>query len=142
MFDFFGGQGDLKDRSVRVLHNLSFIEDPTRLFRAVRFEQRLGFTIGRQTERLMASAVRLRSVKKIAGVRILHELEQILDEPRVVSALERLDHFELLKFIDPQLRLIDTLPVYLLLLNGQVVVLICSIPMKVTAVGWSTFLYA
>ncbi len=104
MLDFFGGQSDLKDRSVRVLHNLSFIEDPTRLFRAVRFEQRLGFTIGRQTARLMTSALRLRSVKKIAGIRILHELEQILDEPRVVPALERLDQFELLKFIDPQLR--------------------------------------
>ncbi|MCK4503544.1 MAG: CBS domain-containing protein, partial [Desulfuromonadales bacterium] len=103
MFDFFGGQRDLKDKSIRVLHNLSFIEDPTRLFRAVRFEQRLGFVIGRQTVRLMRSAVRLRSVKKVAGIRILHELEQILDEPRVVPALARLDEFELLKFIDPKL---------------------------------------
>lgn len=104
MLDFFGGQRDLKDRAIRVLHNLSFIEDPTRLFRAVRFEQRLGFNIGRQTERLMRSAVQIKSVKKIAGLRILHELEQILDEPRVVAALERLDQFDLLKFIDPQLR--------------------------------------
>jgi len=103
MLDFFGGQRDLKDKSIRVLHNLSFIEDPTRLFRAVRFEQRLGFCIGRQTERLMRGAVRLKSVKKIAGLRILHELEQILDEPRVVPALARLDQFDLLKFIDPQL---------------------------------------
>ncbi len=103
MLDFFGGQRDLKDKSIRVLHNLSFIEDPTRLFRAVRFEQRLGFCIGRQTERLMRGAVRLRSVKKIAGPRILNELEQILDEPRVVPALARLEQFELLKFIDPQL---------------------------------------
>ncbi|MCK4502279.1 MAG: CBS domain-containing protein, partial [Desulfuromonadales bacterium] len=104
MLDFFGGQRDLKDKSIRVLHNLSFIEDPTRLFRAVRFEQRLGFCIGRQTKRLMRSAVGLKSVKKVAGLRILNELEQILDEPRVVSALDRLDQFELLKFIDPQLR--------------------------------------
>ncbi|MDX2493346.1 MAG: CBS domain-containing protein [Desulfuromusa sp.] len=104
MLDFFGGQRDLKDKSIRVLHNLSFIEDPTRLFRAVRFEQRLGFCIGRQTERLMRGAVRLKSVKKIAGVRILNELEQILDEPRVVPALARLEQFDLLKFIDPQLR--------------------------------------
>ncbi|MEE4255193.1 MAG: CBS domain-containing protein [Desulfuromusa sp.] len=104
MLDFFGGQRDLKDQAIRALHNLSFIEDPTRLFRAVRFEQRLGFNIGRQTERLMRSAVQLKSVKKIAGLRILHELEQILDEPRVVAALQRLDQFDLLKFIDPQLR--------------------------------------
>ncbi|MDA3904133.1 MAG: CBS domain-containing protein [Desulfuromusa sp.] len=104
MLDFFGGQRDLKDKAIRVLHNLSFIEDPTRLFRAVRFEQRLGFSIGRQTERLMRSAARLKSVQKVAGLRILHELEQILDEPRVVPALARLDQFDLLKFIDPQLR--------------------------------------
>lgn len=104
MLDFFGGQRDLKDKSIRVLHSLSFIEDPTRLYRAVRFEQRLGFCIGRQTERLMRSAVRLKSVQKVAGLRILNELEQILDEPRVVPVLNRLDQFDLLKFIDPQLR--------------------------------------
>lgn len=103
MLDFFGGQRDLKDKSIRVLHSLSFIEDPTRLYRAVRFEQRLGFCIGRQTERLMRSAVRLKSVQKVSGLRILNELEQILDEPRVVPALNRLGQFELLKFIDPQL---------------------------------------
>ncbi len=103
MLDFFGGQRDLKDKSIRILHNLSFIEDPTRLFRAVRFEQRLGFSIGRQTERLMRSALRLKSVRKISGIRILHELEQILDEPRVVPALNRLEQFDLLKFIDPKL---------------------------------------
>lgn len=104
MLDFFGGQRDLKDRSVRVLHNLSLIEDPTRLFRAVRFEQRLGFKIGRQTERLMRSAVRMNLVKKVGGPRLLSELRQILDEPQVISALRRLEEFSLLKFIDPHLR--------------------------------------
>lgn len=66
LLDFFGGQRDLKDKSIRVLHNLSLIEDPTRLFRAVRFEQRLGFRIGQQTERLMRSAVRMNLVKRLA----------------------------------------------------------------------------
>ncbi len=103
LLDFFGGQRDLKERSVRVLHNLSFIEDPTRLFRAVRFEQRLGFRIGQQTERLMRSAVRMNLVKKVGGARILNELRYILNEPQVVSALRRLEQFELLKFIDPRL---------------------------------------
>ena len=104
MLDFYGGQRDIKDKSIRVLHNLSFIEDPTRLFRAVRFEQRLGFRIGRQTERLMRSAVRMKLVKKVGGIRIMNELEHILDEPRVISALERLDQFKLLQFLDPHLR--------------------------------------
>ena len=104
MLDFFGGLRDLKDKSIRVLHNLSFIEDPTRLYRAVRFEQRLGFRIGRQTERLMRSAVRMKLVKKVGGARILSELMQILDEPRVVPALQRLEQFELLALIDRRLR--------------------------------------
>ncbi len=103
MLDFFGGQRDLKEKTIRVLHNLSFIEDPTRLFRAVRFEQRLGFRIGPQTERLMRSAVRMNLVKKVGGSRILSELQQILDEPQVVSALRRMGQFDLLKFIDSRL---------------------------------------
>ncbi len=103
MLDFFGGQRDIKDRSIRVLHNLSFIEDPTRLFRAVRFEKRLDFRVGRQTERLMRSAVRMKLVRKVGGARIMHELQQIFDEPQVVSALERLEQLDLLKFIDPHL---------------------------------------
>lgn len=103
LLDFFGGQRDLKDKSIRILHNLSLIEDPTRLFRAVRFEQRLGFRIGQQTERLMRSAVRMNLVKRVGGARILSELRQILDEPQVISALRRLEQFDLLKFIDPHL---------------------------------------
>lgn len=47
LIDFFGAQKDLKRKMIRVLHNLSFVEDPTRVFRAVRFEQRFGFRIGK-----------------------------------------------------------------------------------------------
>jgi tRNA nucleotidyltransferase (CCA-adding enzyme) len=104
LLDFFGGQRDLKERSIRILHNLSFVEDPTRLFRAVRFEQRLGFSIGRQTERLMHSAIRLNLVGKLGGARIFHELRLILGESEVVGALKRLHQFDLLRFIDPRLR--------------------------------------
>jgi tRNA nucleotidyltransferase (CCA-adding enzyme) len=55
LFDYYGGQRDIDDKVLRVLHNLSFVEDPTRVFRAVRFEQRLGFKIGKQTEHLLCS---------------------------------------------------------------------------------------
>ncbi len=103
VLDFYGGQRDLRDKSIRVLHNLSFIEDPTRLYRAVRFEQRLNFTIGRQTERLMHSAVELKMVRKVGGVRIFNELKHILKEPQILSALERLNHFGLLQVIDARI---------------------------------------
>src|SRR4030067_2664131 len=53
LLDSFGGQRDLKERVIRVLHNLSFVEDPTRIFRAIRFEQRFGFHIGKHTQNLM-----------------------------------------------------------------------------------------
>ena len=105
VLDFYGGQRDLRDKSIRVLHNLSFIEDPTRLYRAVRFEQRLNFRIGRQTERLMRSAVQLKMVRKAGGVRILNELKHILIEAHIVPALERLDQFGLLQIIDKRIKL-------------------------------------
>jgi tRNA nucleotidyltransferase (CCA-adding enzyme) len=104
VLDFFSGQRDLKDRSIRVLHNLSFVEDPTRAFRAVRFEQRLGFTIGGQTERLLKNAVARRVVGRVGGRRILNELRHILGEAQVLSALKRLDSLGLLPFVSPSLK--------------------------------------
>lgn len=104
LLDFFGAQRDLKDRSIRVLHNLSFIEDPTRAFRAVRFEQRLGFTIGGQTERLLKNAVAMQVVGRVGGRRILNELRHILGEAQVIPALKRLDSLGLLPFVSPSLQ--------------------------------------
>ncbi|MEK7306748.1 MAG: CBS domain-containing protein, partial [Nitrospirota bacterium] len=57
--DFFGGQRDIKEKTIKVLHNLSFIEDPTRVFRAIRFEQRFNFSIGKYTQNLIKSAVKM-----------------------------------------------------------------------------------
>ena len=103
LLDFFGGQRDLKEHSIRVLHNLSFIEDPTRAFRGVRFEQRLNFTLGAQTERLLRSAVAMGVVARVSGRRILNELCHILGEEQVIPALKRLDQLGLLPFISPGL---------------------------------------
>lgn len=105
LVDFFGGQRDLKDKAIRVLHNLSFVEDPTRVFRAVRFEQRLGFHIGRPTEHLLRNAVRLGFVEKVGGFRLFHELELILREPEPWPAIARLGGFKLLQFIHPDIEL-------------------------------------
>ncbi|MCK7515876.1 MAG: hypothetical protein MZV70_75850 [Desulfobacterales bacterium] len=59
LIDFFNAQKDIKEKAIRVLHNLSFVEDPTRVFRAIRFEQRFGFAIGRLTAGLIQNAVRM-----------------------------------------------------------------------------------
>ena len=59
LVDYFNCQNDLKERRIQVLHNLSFVEDPTRIFRAIRFEGRLDFTITRHTEKLIKNTVQM-----------------------------------------------------------------------------------
>lgn len=103
LVDHYGGVRDLEDRAVRVLHNLSFIEDPTRMFRAVRFEQRLGFHIGLQTEQLLRSAVRLGVLDRVSGKRLASELMLILSERDPLAAVNRLAVFDLLRHLHPGL---------------------------------------
>jgi len=104
--DYFGGRHDIQKRVVRVLHNLSFVEDPTRVFRAIRFEQRLGFTIAPHTENLIRSAVRMDVVGKVGGRRLANELEQILREKEPLGAISRMGALGLLSFIHPALKLV------------------------------------
>lgn len=93
LIDFFGGQRDLKDRTIRVLHNLSLVEDPTRILRAIRFEQRFGFKIGKQTAALIRNAVRMGLIQKLGGRRLLHEIQLIMVEDDPLPALRRMTEF-------------------------------------------------
>ena len=104
LIDFFGAQRDLRDRTIRVLHNLSFVEDPTRVFRAVRFEQRLRFRISPHTESLIRNAVKMNFLDKLGGKRLLTELIIILREKEPVQAVERMNSLGLLRFIHPRLQ--------------------------------------
>lgn len=103
LLDFFGGQKDLQEKTVRVLHNLSFVEDPTRAFRAIRFEQRLGFQLDPHTEGLLRSAVRAGLVERVGGKRLLGELIQILKEQEPVLAVKRMAQLGLLTSIHTEL---------------------------------------
>lgn len=103
--DYFGGQQALSERVVKVLHNLSFVEDSTRVFRAIRFEQRLGFHIAPHTENLIRSAVRMHLLDKLGGERLFSELVQIMREKDPVAAIRRMSCFGLLPFIHPSLKL-------------------------------------
>jgi len=103
LIDFFGAQGDIKEKSIRVLHSLSFVEDPTRVFRAVRFEQRFGFQIGKFTVNLMKNAVKMSFLSKIGGPRIWRELVLILSEADPGRIMKRLQELDLLRFIYPSL---------------------------------------
>jgi tRNA nucleotidyltransferase (CCA-adding enzyme) len=105
MLDFYGGMDDLANRVIRVLHSLSFVDDPTRILRAARFEARLGFHLDPRSEALISEALPL--LDRVTGGRIRHELEQIFRERAPEAALERLDALGALKEIDPALRYDD-----------------------------------
>ena len=104
LIDSFGGVRDIKEKVVRVLHNLSFVEDPTRVFRAIRFEQRLGFQIGKHTQNLMRNAVKMGFMDRLSGGRILSEFILILQEGNPIPALKRMRDFNLFHFLHPHLK--------------------------------------
>ena len=105
LVDFFSAQRDIKEKTIRVLHSLSFVEDPTRIFRAVRFEQRFGFTIGKMTEGLIKNAVKMDFFRRLSGHRVFGELRQILEEDDPVPAIERLAEFNLLVSLHEALKI-------------------------------------
>jgi tRNA nucleotidyltransferase (CCA-adding enzyme) len=102
-YDFFGGFRDLGRRTVRVLHNLSFVEDPTRLLRAVRYEARLGFEMDRHTLSLARGCIEMRLVGDLASARLRDELIDLLREPRALAALERMSEIGLDRALHPGL---------------------------------------
>lgn len=102
LLDFYGGENDLKRGLIRVLHSLSFVEDPTRMLRAARLEQRLGFHTEARTEELLGDARDL--LDRVSGERIYHELHLIFHEAKPERALLRLDEWSVLRQIHAELR--------------------------------------
>ncbi len=102
LLDFWGGYGDLRKGLVRVLHSLSFIDDPTRILRAIRFEQRFGFKIEKRTLDLLLEAND--QLKTVSGERIRHELDLMLQEAHPALCLNRMADLEILAMIHPSLR--------------------------------------
>jgi tRNA nucleotidyltransferase (CCA-adding enzyme) len=105
LIDFFAARKDIKEKIIRILHNLSFVEDPTRVFRAIRFEQRFEFTIGKLTAGLISNAVAMDFFRGLSGKRVFTELRLIMEEKNSVSAIMRLKDFDLLKVIHPSINL-------------------------------------
>ncbi len=103
LIDFFGGQRDLREKAIRVLHNLSFVEDPTRAFRAVRFSERFGFKISRHTENLIKSAIEMNLFNMLSGPRLYEELRLAFHETEPIKTLRKLSDMGLLKVIHPSL---------------------------------------
>jgi tRNA nucleotidyltransferase (CCA-adding enzyme) len=104
LLDYYGGQRDLKDGIIRVLHSLSFVEDPTRVFRAVRFEHRFGFRLGKETLGLIKGAVKMDLFHRLSGSRLLTELILLLSEEKPRPAITRLGELDLTRFLHPKLK--------------------------------------
>ena len=91
MLDPRGGQCDLRARTIRVLHAGSFQDDPTRIFRAIRFEQRFGFHLARSTSRLLGKAASTNLIRQLSGPRLQNEILLLFAEHDPVRAIARLD---------------------------------------------------
>lgn len=99
LLDPFGGRSDLERRRIRVLHNLSFTEDPTRIFRAVRFETRFHFRMDPHTQALARHGIRDGVLARISPDRLRKELLQTLREPRCLGAIKRLEELGVLEWL-------------------------------------------
>ena len=102
LIDPHGGESDLYAGMLRVLHDRSFEDDPTRLFRGVRFEQRFDFAFAADTLSLITPALPV--LDQVSGDRIRHELEWIFREAQPLKALARLDDLSILRQIEPDLQ--------------------------------------
>jgi tRNA nucleotidyltransferase (CCA-adding enzyme) len=114
LLDFFGGVLDLRSRQIRVLHANSFIEDPTRIYRAVRFAVRLGFAIESQTQEYIRYAIESGVYERLQlknhpapalTTRLKAELNYILESNYWKPALQMLSGLEALRCLHPQLTL-------------------------------------
>ena len=102
LHDYWGGLKDLQDEKIRVLHSLSFVDDPTRILRAVRYEKRYNFAISERSYQLLLEARSL--MNRISGDRIRHELDNILDEENAIQMLDRLNELDVLSEIHKDLK--------------------------------------
>ncbi len=105
LVDFFGGEDDVKRGVVRTLYNLSFIEDPTRIFRAIRFEQRYDFCMDENTQYFLRWAVKNNFLKQVSKERIREEIIAILNECAPWKAIKRMAEFKILGSIYPEIKM-------------------------------------
>jgi len=117
LLDFYGGQNDLTAGLIRVLHSLSFVEDPTRMLRAARLLARLNFRLEERTAELLTNALDL--LDRVSAERIWHELELIFKEHQPAPALQQLQQLGILAAIHPDLVMDDWLDSHLSLLTSH-----------------------
>jgi len=104
LVDPFGGRADLAARLLRVLHNLSFIDDPTRIFRAIRYEARYGLRLEEHSARLARACIEMGLVGDVSSARLRDELQTLLGDSGAVGGVLRLGELTADRAIHPHLR--------------------------------------
>ena len=103
LYDPCGGLADLRAGTIRILHSASFLDDPTRLLRAVRYEVRLGFAMDEDTERTARAAIAEEAMSTVSGARVRDELMDLLGEPEAPGGVERMRELGLDRALHPAL---------------------------------------
>lgn len=103
LIDVFGGREDLGRKRLRVLHARSFWDDPTRIIRAVRFEQRFGFVLEAKTRALLRQALREKAGEALSPTRLFVELWKVFGEPRPDLCWQRLQELKIPEWLHPGL---------------------------------------
>ncbi|MBI5419702.1 MAG: CBS domain-containing protein [Deltaproteobacteria bacterium] len=141
LIDFYGAQRDIKERVIRILHSLSFVEDPSRILRASRFERRFGFVIGRHTMNLIRNAVRLDLIGRLPKPRLFGELELILKEEDPIGILRRLSEMGIGPSLHPKITL-DRKQINLLEETSEVLVWFSLLFLEEKAEKWGVLFLA
>jgi tRNA nucleotidyltransferase (CCA-adding enzyme) len=104
LVDPYGGRADLEARVLRVLHNLSFIDDPTRIFRGIRYEARHGFRFEEHSARLLRGCIEMGLVGDLSSSRLRDELTALLEDPGAPEGIRRLGELGADRAVHPRLR--------------------------------------
>ncbi|CAG0974692.1 partial A-adding tRNA nucleotidyltransferase, partial [Anaerolineae bacterium] len=134
LLDPLGGRADLESGQIRVLHPGSFVDDPTRIFRAIRYEARYSFSLHPSTLKLI-NPESLFVIQKLSGERIRHELDLIFEEEKSVQMIRRAGELDLFKSIHPKLPLFN--PDYFDFLEMDIIL---DIPASRTVIGYMLWL--
>lgn len=103
LIDYTGGLKDISKKYIRILHKNSFIEDPTRLYRAIKLKNRLGFKIEYNTDKLMFNSINQENIRTVSMDRLFNEVLKIVEEKNCHVPLLELQSYNLLEFIDKNL---------------------------------------
>jgi tRNA nucleotidyltransferase (CCA-adding enzyme) len=105
LYDYYEGQSDLKNKKIRALYQLSFVDDPLRMLRAIRFEQRYHFSIEPETLDSMKNAIERKVLEKVSRQRLNQEIKYIYKEHSPLNILRRFDQLGLIPFLYPHVKL-------------------------------------